>query len=306
MVSQPDKDLLSIGDVAAATGISTDTIRVWERRYGRPDPVRLPSGHRRYTRDQVHWLRKVAEALAAGARPSKVVKGGDEELEKYLVKSRRKEPEDISPVDLANYLVLVRHYRESDLLERLWSEWNEHGPEVFITRRLAPMVTEVGSRWAAGELDVRHEHFLSEVVEYFLRAARLGIAVSPKAPLMVLTTLEGEQHRLGLQMASVMCVVEGGRVRVLGSETPIEEVVKAALEARAAAVGLSVSLATGGVETDRRIALLRQRLPESVRLVIGGMGARGIRRGPRHVEYTETMADFQRWVRDWCAHAQAA
>ena len=38
-------------------------MRIWERRYGRPEAVRLPSGHRRYTDAQVTWLRRVAEAL---------------------------------------------------------------------------------------------------------------------------------------------------------------------------------------------------------------------------------------------------
>ena len=42
------------------TGIGRDTLRVWERRYGRPEPIRLPSGHRRYTAEQIRWLRRVA------------------------------------------------------------------------------------------------------------------------------------------------------------------------------------------------------------------------------------------------------
>ena len=88
------RNLLSIGDVANATGISTDTIRVWERRYGKPVPIRLPSGHRRYTVDQMHWLRRVAEALAQGARPSKVVKADEAELDAFL---QEREPEAPEP-----------------------------------------------------------------------------------------------------------------------------------------------------------------------------------------------------------------
>ena len=72
MSETTEANLHSIGDVAEATGISVDTVRVWERRYGKPKPVRLPSGHRRYTDAQIRWLRRVAEALAHGNRPSKV------------------------------------------------------------------------------------------------------------------------------------------------------------------------------------------------------------------------------------------
>ena len=79
--AKPNPDeLLSIGEVGEATGLSPHTIRVWERRYGRPAAVRLPSGHRRYTQDQVVWLRRIAEALANGHRPGKVLKLEEAEL----------------------------------------------------------------------------------------------------------------------------------------------------------------------------------------------------------------------------------
>ena len=66
--------LTSIATVSEETGIGIETLRVWERRYGEPKPVRLPSGHRRYTWKQVEWLRQVAEAISRGHRPSQVLK----------------------------------------------------------------------------------------------------------------------------------------------------------------------------------------------------------------------------------------
>ncbi|MEC7923352.1 MAG: MerR family DNA-binding transcriptional regulator, partial [Planctomycetota bacterium] len=41
-------DHVSIASVSRETGIGIETLRQWERRYGKPAPVRLPSGHRRY------------------------------------------------------------------------------------------------------------------------------------------------------------------------------------------------------------------------------------------------------------------
>lgn len=64
---------LSIGEVAEATGLSPDVLRVWERRYGVPKPQRTPSGHRRYDAAELPRLREVAEALAQGLRPSGVL-----------------------------------------------------------------------------------------------------------------------------------------------------------------------------------------------------------------------------------------
>ena len=54
-----DDATLSIGDVVAATGVGEATLRAWERRFGFPAPRREPSGHRRYSRDEVERIRAV-------------------------------------------------------------------------------------------------------------------------------------------------------------------------------------------------------------------------------------------------------
>ena len=66
--------LLSIGDISAVTGLSVDVIRIRERRYGFPTPIRLPSGHRRYPDTDLQRLRLIAEALAHGQRPDLVAR----------------------------------------------------------------------------------------------------------------------------------------------------------------------------------------------------------------------------------------
>jgi MerR family transcriptional regulator, light-induced transcriptional regulator len=57
---------LSIKEVARATGVSEGTLRMWETRYGFPDPERLPSGHRRYSSRDVACVRQVARDREAG------------------------------------------------------------------------------------------------------------------------------------------------------------------------------------------------------------------------------------------------
>ena len=50
---------LAIKDVAERTGIAAGTIRMWEQRYGFPEPQRTSSGYRRYTSEDVELLRRV-------------------------------------------------------------------------------------------------------------------------------------------------------------------------------------------------------------------------------------------------------
>lgn len=50
---------LAISDIAEQTGLAAGTIRVWEQRYGFPEPARTPSGYRVYQQEDVEILRRV-------------------------------------------------------------------------------------------------------------------------------------------------------------------------------------------------------------------------------------------------------
>jgi DICT domain-containing protein len=58
--------VLSIGDLAERTGVSTATLRTWETRFGFPEPVRRPGGHRRYTERHVAEIGVVLRLRAQG------------------------------------------------------------------------------------------------------------------------------------------------------------------------------------------------------------------------------------------------
>ena len=59
---------LTIGDLAARTGVSQATLRAWEARHGFPQPQRLPSGHRRYDENAVALILEVLRRKKAGVR----------------------------------------------------------------------------------------------------------------------------------------------------------------------------------------------------------------------------------------------
>jgi MerR family transcriptional regulator, light-induced transcriptional regulator len=56
----------SIGDVVSETGVAEGTLRMWERRHGFPTPVRLASGHRRYSERDLQAVQRVVAERAAG------------------------------------------------------------------------------------------------------------------------------------------------------------------------------------------------------------------------------------------------
>lgn len=288
-------ELLSIGQLAQATGISIDAIRVWERRYGRPVSVRLPSGHRRYTHEQVRWLRRVAEALAAGHRPGKIVGLTEEELDSLLTAAHSKTAFDEQTVER---IELIRTYDRVGLLRSFEDQVGSEGIPHFLDEGLPPLLSALGRCWADGTLQVRHEHFGSEVLEDFLRGLKDRLRKTTGGPAVILTTLPGERHSLGLHMATVHAMLAGAHPILLGSETPESEIVAACADLRAVTVGVSVSLGSGGVQTDRALASLREALPASIPLVAGGRGARGVRRGRKGILYMRDFVSFRSFIKE--------
>ncbi len=68
-----DDATLAVGDLAARTGVAAGTLRMWEQRHGFPEPVRLPSGHRRYRESDVASVRRVLAARERGVRLDQAV-----------------------------------------------------------------------------------------------------------------------------------------------------------------------------------------------------------------------------------------
>ncbi|MGB5179302.1 MAG: MerR family transcriptional regulator, partial [Gammaproteobacteria bacterium] len=84
-----------IGVVERDTGIGRDTLRVWERRYGFPRPVRNAKGERCYPEDQLRRLQRTRRLLDRGMRPGKLLPLSEDalnELEASLLPESSEQP----------------------------------------------------------------------------------------------------------------------------------------------------------------------------------------------------------------------
>ncbi len=151
--------LWAMGAVSRATGIGEHTLRAWEKRFGFPQPLRLPSGHRRYTAEDVSRLRLIARALGRGHRAGEVVPLPPDGLRELLGEAADRAAE--TDAWLHEAMEMVRERKGIELEMTLQREVGSLGAGAAMTERMAPLLEEVGAAWAAGDLSVGHEHFVS-------------------------------------------------------------------------------------------------------------------------------------------------
>jgi methanogenic corrinoid protein MtbC1 len=294
---------LSIGALSRATGIPVETLRTWESRYGFPVPERRPSGHRVYALSTVPRLRRISEALARGHRAGQVVPVPDADLRQLLAAAPTApfaSPADSSPLatgEVPHLLRLVESFESDRLTHAFLSASARVGALPFLETVAAPLLRAVGDAWAKGRLQVRHEHFLTERLGDVLRSLRLPLEERAGGPLVVLSTLPGEAHGLGLQMAALVAASAGCRILYLGTETPIPDMVPLTRELVARALAMSVATSGRKPRTAALLRRVRGMLPRRTALLVGGEGAPAASPG---VQVFADLRGLDGWARGIC------
>ncbi|MFM0523274.1 MerR family transcriptional regulator [Caballeronia jiangsuensis] len=156
---------IGIAAVAQEIGLTKDTLRVWERRYGFPQPIRSRGGERLYRQEQVMELRLIKRLLDAGHRPSKVLGQSIDALQ-HLAESSGV-GQDAPDSELDHLLELLRLNSFDDFRFALLKRGTRYELEKFVLDVAAPLSTRVGNAWAAGSLQVHHEHLFSESLQNY-------------------------------------------------------------------------------------------------------------------------------------------
>lgn len=269
--SSPGEAAWSIAAVARATGISQHTLRAWERRFAFPVPHRLPSGHRRFTNEQVERLKLIKRALTLGHRASAVVPLPVERLH-ALLPTLEVEP-DATAGWCAGVIENLRAFNLAAVASALRHASAALGVRVFLEDRVVPLLIEVGTRWERGQLDIRHEHLLSEAIEDELRALRLALEPGAAGRPLLLAALPGEQHGLPLHIVALAAAARGLRVRLLGLDTPPHEILETAHGINAQVVGITVSAPNATAATVATLNHLYAALAPRASIWVGGSGS---------------------------------
>lgn len=273
----------SIRVVSTQTGIPAETLRVWERRYGFPKPARRPGGGRLYGDEDVARLRLIARARDAGYRPGDVIMLSDREITQLVEEKRAAPPVEPFGTSASDVDAIIEAIGRDDVTRvraTLRSLAVTLRPKAFVTDVAHPLAVRTGEAWESGAIDVRHEHLMTSLLSAQLRILLSAFEDGEDAPTVLLATLPGEAHALGLEMVALYLATQRATPRLLGADTPPEEIARAAQSmlagagAGAGVVGISVSMAHEPATTKRHLERLRRGLRgTATELWVGGAGA---------------------------------
>lgn len=265
--------------VAQRTGLTTDVLRAWEKRYGVVEPERSETGQRLYTDADVDRLRLLRRATEAGRSIGTVADLGVDELDRLVEEDeahRREEDRarveaagDGASVHLEAALEAVRSLEAGDLDAVLVKAALRLGSSAFLEHVAVPLLREVGDAWHREELGVAHEHLASSATQRVLGWLLWSGTPNRNGPSIVTCTLAGQRHELGALLCSAVAAEEGWRVVYLGADLPADEIAKAARSRNAAVVAVSMVYPPSEPRIARELRKVRSLLPD-VTLLVGG------------------------------------
>lgn len=282
---------LPIASVERETGLSKDTLRVWERRYGFPTPARDDNGERLYTVAQVQRLSQIKRLMDRGHRPGKLLMLDEPALNALDAPIPALHVQG-NTHQLDQWMRLVETHDHEAMTQLFQRALIKQGMESFIQDTVAPLISRVGESWARNQIGVFEEHLFSQHLEKLLRGALAGIALTAGRPRVLLTTLSGEEHTLGLLMVEALLTVHDAYPILLGPQTPIAEIVRAAAAKETDVVCLSFSSAYSLTQMINGLQDLRRALPRHVRLWAGGHGVKSLRKPLEGVDLVPEFADL--------------
>lgn len=271
----------SIAAVERDTGLSKDTLRVWERRYGFPSPGRGELDERAYSLDQVEKLRLIKRLLDGGHRPGRVVPLPFAALQQLCGVAGEPEPAQLPPrgglapslpEELQPYVELIRQHDAHALRAALQRALARMGVGPFVMKVVGPLNGAVGEAWLRGQLEIFEEHLYTEVLQGVLRLATASLPEPAAAsrPRVLLSTFPGEPHGLGLLMAEPLFALEGCSCLSLGTQTPLWDTMLAATAHGSDIVALSFTGCMNPNQIHDGLVELRQMLPPQIQVWAGG------------------------------------
>lgn len=219
--------MYTIKHAAQRVGITTATLRAWERRYGVIAPHRSESGYRLYGDHDVAVLRSMKQLVDQGWSAALAAA--------EAIRLDRAQPAHAPPTevrdggagpspDLAERLTTAAAALDTtDLAATLDEVFAIGSFETVMTEHVFPALKSLGDAWAEGRVSIAGEHLASNAVMRRLALAYEAAASYGHGPRIALGTAPHTRHEIGLFAFAVTARRHGMDTDYLGADLPIDD-----------------------------------------------------------------------------------
>jgi MerR family transcriptional regulator, light-induced transcriptional regulator len=260
--------------VAELTGVSTATLRAWERRYGVPAPSRTASAYRLYGDEDVALVAQMRDLVESGVAPAEAARALRDQAAGIAEASGETDAYQAA----CDRLVEAAVRFDVEAMREELSRTLALGPAIAIfDRTLSPALVRVGDLWHKGQLTVAQEHLLSGMLLGKLTQLLELIQPVDSSRKVALACFEDEEHVIGLYGTGLHFAAWGYKSVVLGPRTPPDAVARVVEALDVDAVALSVTLPPAAAKA-RALVDAYADACRGVPWIVGGQGTSGIRR----------------------------
>lgn len=225
-LSEPSYNLKA---VVRETGLKPDTLRVWERRYGLPQPKRTSGGHRLYSQQDIKVLKWLVARQQEGLSISRAVElwgqlegteqllGGDSSASRGVGAGTGQSLAQLR----AGWIAACLEFDERGAERLLSQAFALYPAEMACMELLMPALAQLGEGWLAGHYTVQQEHFASALVIRRLEALLAATPAPSRAERMIVGCPPEEEHILGPLLLSLLLRRRGWDVIYLGANVPL-------------------------------------------------------------------------------------
>jgi DNA-binding transcriptional MerR regulator len=257
----------SIAAVSKLTGISCHTLRVWERRYGFPVPVRSASGHRRYDRAEVQKLRRLTHLKRQ--HPESIgeliahLNAGKFDLGEMRSTGESGNGDEVISELVSRLLVGDREGADREY-ERLACRLD---PLNLVEHVIEPVLVEAGEGWFRRTYSVYQERLITLYMRWKLTGLIEAVSRRNRQPTrsVLAGTVQGDRHEGGVMILSLLLESCGWRVYNMGVDLPVREYRTAIQALHPSALALSFILSRNIKKRFQELETIR-----SVPVFVGG------------------------------------
>lgn len=214
----------TIKDIENLTGIKSHTLRIWEQRYGIPQPKRTATNIRYYDDDDLKLLLNVSMLNRQGHKISHLTNMSRTDLE-GLALAVSASSEDTN-IQLETMLSAMFNLDEAAFDRILTTNLLKSGLEHTMHNLFFPFMKRIGVLWQSGQVNPAFEHFMSNLIRQKIIVAIDGLTPvkidNPKKFLLFLP--EQETHELGLLFANYIIRSRGHHTLYLGQNLPFTDI----------------------------------------------------------------------------------